>query len=384
MFLEGSFFDGAPTLDMAPPIEEGVAFNFEMISQDNIIRFLIDGNEVMAMDQPSDFIGFAGFRPWRSTMRIFDFSVEPLQEELDVPPEVIRSLPEGQAAVFYAGQTITGITLSSSILEGKVSNAAIIETPPEGWTISNIQSNNGTFELVNGQILWQLADAQNTVELTYDLTAPSDSAESSADFEGTVDTSGIDGSIIGFTSLYLAVGENEEVYIVQDGVMTEYGEIIGEEWSVLGGALERTGTGNFLLSKIAVADVDYKILADLTLYGLGGTAVSINLRRIPDDSQSNFGFEGGHGFFFVEGVFFDDPPSFDYTLVEEGVPFTFKMAREGTNVNFMVDDVVIHSETEEIGEAFRVGLRPWRSRMQVSNFVIRTFDTTSVCNWSLY
>jgi hypothetical protein len=384
MFLDGSFFDDAPTLDIAPPIEENVAFDFEMISQDNKIRFMIDGNEILVMDQPSDFIGFVGFRPWRSWMRIFDFSVEPLQDELDVPPEVSRSLSEGQPGVFYAGQTIEGITLSCGVVEGKVSNATIIEIPPEGWTISNIQSNNGTFEVANGQIEWQLADAQDIVELTYDLTVPEDFTGFSAGFDGSVDTSGIDGLITGFSSLYLAVGENEEIYIVENGVMTEYGEIIGEEWFSVDGALERTGTGNFLISTIAVADVNYEISADLTIYGLGGTAVSINLRRIPDDSQSNFGFEGGHGFFFVEGVFFDDPPSFEYTLVEEGVPFTFKMVRDGTNVDFMMDDALIHSETEELGEAFKVGLRPWRSRMQVSNFVIQTFDTTPVYNWPLF
>ncbi len=384
MFTGGSFFANAPSLDITPPIEESVGFDFEMISQDNKLRFLIDGNEVFAMDQPTDFVGFVGFRPWRSLMRISDFSVEPLQAEIEVPPETVRSIPEGQAAVYFAGETLTGLKLTSMVPEGKTSNATIIENLPEGWTASNIQANNGSVEFANGELTWQLEEAQGTVELTYDLTVPSEDLSTSVEFEGIVDTQGIDGRISGFSELFQAVQPNQEIYIVQNGQMTEYAEVIGEPWNEVEGALERTDTGNFLLSAIAVGDVDYEISADLTLFGLGGTAVSINLRRIPDGAQSNFGFEGGGGTFFTEGPFFDENPDFDYTTIEEGVPFTFKMVREGTNVDFMMDDEVILSDPQEVGEAFRVGLRPWRSRMQVTDFVIRTFEKTSIQSWSIY
>ncbi len=384
MFTEGPFFEGAPSLEIEPPIEPNTFFDFEMISQDNKLRFLIDGQEILALDQPGEFVGFVGFRPWRSVMRISDFVVEPLAEEVIVPPDTVRTMPNNRPAVYRQGETIQGVQLIATVSEGQTSNAVITETLPEGWIADNLSQTNGTAEFSNGQLTWHLSDAQGTVELTYDLVVPSDSVSTRASFEGTVDTEGVDGRVTGFSELFLAANPNEEIFIVQDGQMTELAEVIGEPWSEVDGALERTGTGNFLLSDIAIADVNYEIAADLTLFGLGGTAVSINLRRVPDGAQSNFGFEGGSGTFFVEGPFFDTGPSFDSTTIEEGVPFTFQMVREGGSVDFMMDEQVIHTEPQEPGEAFRVGLRPWRSRMQVTNFVIRTMEETPVNNWYFY
>lgn len=384
MFSDGSFFANAPTLDIIPPITENEYFDFEMISQDQKLRFLIDGNEILAMDQPGEFVGFVGFRPWRSVMRISDFFVEPLQGAVVVPPEVVRAFPEGRAAVFNLGETISGIQLTATVSGNAPSNALITEILPAGFSAENLQSSHGSASIEDGQIKWQLEDAQGSVTLTYDLIVPASVDSAHAVFDGSVDTTGVDGLISGLSELLQTVGPNQEIYIVQNGAMTEYGEIVGEPWLELGSALERTGKNNFLLSAFAVGNVDYEITADLTLFGIGGTASSINIRRVPDGSQSNFGFEGGSGTFFVEGWFFDERPSFDFTTIAEGVPFTFKMVRSGTNVDFMMDDQVILSDSEQIGEAFTIGLRPWRSRMQVANFVIKTFEETDVKNWSLF
>ncbi|MBZ0257110.1 hypothetical protein K8I31_13670, partial [bacterium] len=384
MFSDGSFFANAPTLDIVPPITENEYFDFEMISQDQKLRFLINGNEILAMDQPGEFVGFVGFRPWRSVMRISDFYVEPLQGVVVVPPEVVRTFPEGRAAVFNLDETIPGIQLTATVSGDAPSNALITEILPEGFLAENLQYTHGSASIEDGQIKWQLENAQGTVTLTYDLIVPASVDSTHAVFDGSVDTTGVDGLISGLSELLQTVGANQEIYIVQNGAMTEYGEIVGEPWLELGSALERTGTNNFLLSAFAVGNVDYEITADLTLFGIGGTASSINIRRVPDGSQSNFGFEGGSGTFFVEGWFFDERPSFDFTTIAEGVPFTFKMVRSGTNVDFMMDDQVILSDPEEIGEAFTIGLRPWRSRMQVTNFVIKTFEETDVKYWSLF
>ncbi|MBI1390297.1 MAG: hypothetical protein GC154_17800 [bacterium] len=384
MFLEGPFFSNAPSLSIAPPIEANTYFDFEMISQDQKLRFLIDGQEILAMDQPGDFVGFVGFRPWRSVMRIADFYVEPLQETVVVPPEVVRSMAEGRAAVFMPGETIAGVRLTATVAEGQTSNAVITDVLPEGWSAQNLQADNGSASYANGRITWSLDNAQSSVRLTYDLSAPSDPASTKAEFSGSVDTTGVDGLITGLDELVQAVGPNQEVYIVRDGRLTEYAETLGEPWLEVAGAMERTGTNNFLLSSVAVADVDYEIDAELTLFGVGGTASSINIRTVPGGAQSNFGFEGGGGTFFVEGPFFDPRPSFDYTTIAEAVPFTFAMQRTGTSVDFLMDDQVIHTEEENHGEAFTIGLRPWRSRMQVREFVIRTFAATAVPEWPLY
>ena len=384
MFTEGSFFADAPDLNIAPPIEESEFFEFEMISQQNTIRFLIDGQEILAMEQPGEFVGFVGFRPWRSIMQIADFAVEPLQAEMLTPPNTERTFPAGREGIFFPGETISGMQLNVTIGAGDSGNALITETLPEGWSAANFDASNGSAQLSGNTIEWQLAGAQDAAQLTYDLIVPNDPPAAQVAFSGAVETEGVDGLVTGPDSLLVGIGPNQEIAVVENGQMTEQGLVIGEAWLELDGALERTGTGNFLLGNFAIANVDYQIEAELTMFGVGGTAASINMRRVSDGAQSNFGFDGGGNNFFLEGPFFTETPGFDSTTVLDGTPFTFRMVREGGVVEFLVNDEVIHSDPQETYDAFQVGLRPWRSRMQVTQFIIQTGEETPVVNWALY
>ncbi len=83
-FIEGNFFSSSTQSIAELPVEEGKPFSFLMVREKEKVSFYIDGETVYEMDSPKDIIGQVGFRPWRSTMRIYDFTVhgnlmEPLE-----------------------------------------------------------------------------------------------------------------------------------------------------------------------------------------------------------------------------------------------------------------------------------------------------------------
>jgi len=57
-------------------IQDGKPFQLEAIRKGSTLRLLIDGKEAHKVKVPRGDLGMFGFRPWRSTMRVYHFSVE--------------------------------------------------------------------------------------------------------------------------------------------------------------------------------------------------------------------------------------------------------------------------------------------------------------------
>lgn len=86
------------------------------------------------------------------------------------PWTVTRTLP---TAAFIPSRTISGITLTADISAGSSVDLTITETPPAGWTVSNLNESAGTVNQDgSGNIVWTLSGASGTQTLTYDVTAP--------------------------------------------------------------------------------------------------------------------------------------------------------------------------------------------------------------------
>lgn len=118
----------------------------------------------------------------------------------------------------------TAITLKVTNPGTSPTNVTITETPPTGWTVSNI-SHNGTMS--NSVITWTLNNlAPGTTHLTYNVTAPADFADYSADFAGTVKGNSIgDLSTGGALNIFINSGLGPQwvlgdgIYFVENGVL---------------------------------------------------------------------------------------------------------------------------------------------------------------------
>ncbi|MGI6458353.1 MAG: hypothetical protein ACOX5R_22425 [bacterium] len=71
---------------------------------------------------------------------------------------------------FTPGQPISGIQVRASIPVGVTSSAVITETPPAGWSISNVQATAGDVSVTTEAIVWSLDNASGNPVLTYDVT----------------------------------------------------------------------------------------------------------------------------------------------------------------------------------------------------------------------
>jgi hypothetical protein len=95
-------------------------------------------------------------------IRLFSFSAD-------------RVLP---GLTFQPNKKVEEIKVSVNVREGTSPNMTIIETPPVGWTVSNIQTQNGTASLDDsGNIVWSISQASGTPIMTYDIV-PSQDADS--------------------------------------------------------------------------------------------------------------------------------------------------------------------------------------------------------------
>ncbi|MBN2326131.1 MAG: hypothetical protein JXR73_03185 [Candidatus Omnitrophica bacterium] len=101
------------------------------------------------------------------------------------PSSLNRIMPE---PAFVAGEAIEGIQISVQVPDGETPDLTITETPPAGWTITNVNASQGQFTLENGGIVWTIAQASGNPILSYDAAPPSDAV--AGDWSG----SGTDGT----------------------------------------------------------------------------------------------------------------------------------------------------------------------------------------------
>ncbi len=119
-----------------------------------------------------------------------------------------------------------GDVLTVSIdVTSRETNSTVVEVPPNGWAVSNIQTSSGNASVnANGEIEWALSQS-GSFTLTYDLTVPADVSEPviSGEFSGSINGDETQGQ----TSIDIAGLLPESVLAQQD---TETG-LIGY-WSM--------------------------------------------------------------------------------------------------------------------------------------------------------
>jgi len=105
MFVSGPLFGDlrflGPFTDF---LRDGEPFDLEVIREGTRLRFLIDGKEAYAWSDTRAEFGTIALRPWRATMRVYDFSASGRLEEPVIPADV--------AAGTYQPFTIPTIDLS--------------------------------------------------------------------------------------------------------------------------------------------------------------------------------------------------------------------------------------------------------------------------------
>jgi len=155
----------------------------------------------------------------------------------------------------------------------------------------------------------------------------------------------------------------DELRIV-DGGSLRNGSVVEGKWTEEGNSLVSSGRHHLYAAR-GLGAGDFRIRARLSLDRLDRTAAAIVL------AGNQFGFEGSHGWMFVNGPQFGesrkigDPRDF----IAAGKPFDLEVAREGRILTFRIDGQEVW-RTGFHDEAVRYfGLRPWRATMRVADFL---------------
>ena len=142
-------------------------------------------------------------------------------------------------------------------------------------------------------------------------------------------------------------------------------EEVGGKWQRAPGYLSQSGYRRYLCAGRAVGAGDVSVKARLALQKLEHTAASFMI-----DDRSHFGFDGADLRLFTQGALLGDTrfhgKATDY--ITPGKPFDFEMARRGKQLTFLIDGKTVFQTEAGTGPLGTIGLRPWRSTMQVYSF----------------
>ncbi len=153
-----------------------------------------------------------------------------------------------------------------------------------------------------------------------------------------------------------------DLQIVACGELKNAGIVEGR-WTREEGHLVSTGR-HYLYATRGLGAGDFRIRARLSLDRLERTAAAFVL----DGNQ--FGFEGAHGWMFVNGPQFGksrtigDPLDF----IEAGKPFDLEVTRKGKTLFFRIDGEEVWKTDYPQGDVRHFGLRPWRATMRIHRF----------------
>lgn len=100
-------------------------------------------------------------------------------ELIKIPFETKRTLSSSE---FSPGRTIDDVRIDVYVATGETPTITLTETPPAGWTVSDIKTTAGSAQLSNGNIIWTINAATGNPSMTYDVTPPAEAA--SGEFRG--------------------------------------------------------------------------------------------------------------------------------------------------------------------------------------------------------
>ena len=104
LFVEGRLFGHTTFIgNAADYITPGEPFDFEAVREGNTLAFAIDGQEVYRKDVGDGPLGSIALRPWRATMRVFDFGAS--GSLVDPPPRSSMSRGHALPIIDLSGQT---------------------------------------------------------------------------------------------------------------------------------------------------------------------------------------------------------------------------------------------------------------------------------------
>lgn len=169
-----------------------------------------------------------------------------------------------------------------------------------------------------------------------------------------------------FTGLFTSATAAEQLAVVRDGTPAA-ARAAGGPWKETDAGLAAAGENRYLRAGTGLGAGDFRVTARLSLERLDGTAASFVL----DDSH--VGFDGRGGKLFVEGPLFGGKTRMIGAAaahIEPETPFTFAAVRKDGTTRFTINGREMHRLAGWNGPVRRVGLRPWRNRMTVEQFLI--------------
>lgn len=105
-FVQGpQFGKSRPIADPKDFIQPGRPFDLEVRRQGKTLTFHIDGRQVWTTDYAPNEIRAFGLRPWRATVRIYEFSAEGRLIEASVPAQPARSKELAVPTIDISGET---------------------------------------------------------------------------------------------------------------------------------------------------------------------------------------------------------------------------------------------------------------------------------------
>lgn len=152
--------------------------------------------------------------------------------------------------------------------------------------------------------------------------------------------------------------------IVVVDATTNKSTTVGQAWESNQSGWSAEGTARFLYARHGLGAGDFTIRARITLARLDGSAAAFVF------DGSHFGFDGRSGTMFLEGPLFAGQSINKKAPISAGKEFLFEVKRRGDLTIFLIDGQEQHRTEAWKTTLHRIGLRPWRNRMTVTDFVI--------------
>jgi sialidase-1 len=347
-FTEGSDFGPVQKFGLASNfITPGTPFDLTVKRVGSNISFSINGNQI-ATETLSGSLNNVGFRPWRNTMRLFEFERQDTAPPSNRPPTITSngggntanlSVPEEQKSVTTVQATDPdGNSLTYGISSGTDKN------------LFNINASTGVLSFINAPDFENPADANR--DNIYQVQVQAGDGNSGFDTQDlSITVTNINES--GTITDYIAGGSKVDVVEV------------GGTWTQGNGFIEQTGINKYLYAGETIPAGDFTINSRLSLQTLNGTAASFEIQG------NRFGFDSGTGKeFFTEGSDFGPVQKFGLAsnFITPGTPFDLTVKRVGSNISFSINGNQIATETFSGGSLNNVGFRPWRNTMRLFEF----------------